>query len=89
MNEIQKYKEYHAIKIRTKHGEKTLLLTDHDMKRCMDRAVKHDLNYEEREADDDGLGNKRLGAIGELGIGKHQHGPGLGIQRMHREPLPE
>ena len=45
MNEIQKYKEYHAIKIRTKLGEKTLLLTDHDMQRCMDRAVKHDLSY--------------------------------------------
>ncbi len=45
MNEIQKYKEYHAIKIRTNIGYKTLLLTDHDMKRCMERAVKHDICY--------------------------------------------
>lgn len=45
MNEIKKYKGYHAIKIRTRMGHKTLLLTDHDIARCMDRAVKHDLVY--------------------------------------------
>ncbi len=44
MNEIQKYKEYHAIKIRTAMGYETLLLTDHDMKRCRLRACKHDLS---------------------------------------------
>ena len=45
MNEIQKYKEYHAIKIRTSIGYKTLLLTDHDMSRCIQRAIKHDIVY--------------------------------------------
>jgi predicted DNA binding CopG/RHH family protein len=50
MNDITQYNtgevQYHAIKFRTSFGYETILLTDHDMKRCRERASKHDLSFE-------------------------------------------
>ena len=46
MNELTKYKDYYAIKYKTNMGIATILLTEHDLTRCRERAAKQDLGYE-------------------------------------------
>jgi len=38
--------KYHAIKFRTSFGYETILLTDHEIKRCRERAARHNLCFE-------------------------------------------